>query len=171
MYVGSTGDFTARWKYHKRRLNARTHPNIYLQNAWNKYGENIFEFSIVEYADDLESWTIQEQYYTDLWKPEYAMRKECVISQLGTKRSEETKQKMRLARTGRPSNAKGKFHSEKAKKKMSESHKGKSLSEETKKKMSKALIGNTRTLGKHCSEETKLKIKQSWIKRREKNVT
>ncbi|AGE51744.1 GIY-YIG catalytic domain-containing endonuclease [Paramecium bursaria Chlorella virus CVM-1] len=64
------------------------------------------------------------------------------------KRSEETKQKMSEARTG-------KTHTEETKQKMSKAHIGKTLREETKQKMSKAHIGKT------LREETKQKMSES----------
>jgi hypothetical protein len=80
------------------------------------------------------------------------------ISRIGTKASEETKNKMKLHWNGhrfpkgQPSWIKGKHHSEKTKKKISLSGKGKGHSEEWRRKVSKA---NT---GKRHSEESKLKM-------------
>ena len=147
MYVGSTHDFEKRWKHHKSLLGKGKHPNRYLQGAWYKYGEDSFDFSVVEYIDEgLEAWTAREQYYTDLWNPEYSIRKECVTSSLGIKRSEETKQKMRM-------NALGKKYPDR-----------KPISEETKQKIKKTLTGR-----KH-SEERKLNrsvaVKKWWMERK-----
>ena len=47
-YIGFSIDIDTRWKQHIRKLKNNTHPNIKLQNAWNKYGEECFEFSVVE---------------------------------------------------------------------------------------------------------------------------
>ena len=47
-YIGQSIDIYRRWKDHKRKLNSGKHHNIYLQNAWNKYGEENFSFYIVE---------------------------------------------------------------------------------------------------------------------------
>lgn len=46
-YVGSTKDYSFRVKTHLTKLKNNTHDNIYLQRAFNKYG-NIFEFTILE---------------------------------------------------------------------------------------------------------------------------
>lgn len=92
MYVGSTVNFNSRWNDHKKLLRKGKHSNIHLQNAWNKYGESSFDFSIIEYVD--RDWTAREQYYTDLLHPEYAIRKDCVTSSLGCKHTNETKQKI-----------------------------------------------------------------------------
>src|SRR6185295_18629845 len=41
----------ARWVLHRRRLRQKTHHNIHLQQAWNKYGEEKFEFSVLELVE------------------------------------------------------------------------------------------------------------------------
>ncbi|HNB52959.1 MAG TPA: GIY-YIG nuclease family protein [Anaerolineales bacterium] len=51
IYIGSTNRMAHRWGQHKRKLRNGNHHNIYLQNAWNKYGEDSFEFSVLEYAE------------------------------------------------------------------------------------------------------------------------
>ena len=46
-YVGSSKDvINYRWIHHKRALRSNRHKNDYLQNAWNKYGEDNFEIII-----------------------------------------------------------------------------------------------------------------------------
>jgi len=87
--------------------------------------------------------------------------------------SEETREKIRIASTGR-------HHSEETRKKISESHKGKLVSEETRKKLSLALHGennpnfgktgeDTPMFGKHHSEETKQKIREALLGARNHN--
>lgn len=48
IYVGQTKDFKHRWREHVRELNHNIHHNKHLQNAWNKYGEENFEFFVIE---------------------------------------------------------------------------------------------------------------------------
>lgn len=36
---------------HFGELNRNVHNNKHLQNAWNKYGEESFEFNVLEYCD------------------------------------------------------------------------------------------------------------------------
>ena len=50
-YVGSTKDFNKRWLDHKSALIGNRHPNDKLQRAWNKYGQDKFEFVITESTD------------------------------------------------------------------------------------------------------------------------
>lgn len=47
-YVGSTVDLRLRWAHHRSRLRQGTHCNAHLQQAWNKYGEERFKFSVLE---------------------------------------------------------------------------------------------------------------------------
>ena len=48
-YVGSAEDFKRRWKAHKGYLKREEHHSIKLQRAGDKYGEEVFEFSVIEY--------------------------------------------------------------------------------------------------------------------------
>ena len=45
-YIGSTISSKQRWYTHRRSLKINQHDNSYLQNAWNKYGEDSFIFNI-----------------------------------------------------------------------------------------------------------------------------
>jgi group I intron endonuclease len=49
-YVGSSQNITNRWYRHKSNLKKNKHWNKYLQNAYNKYGSDNFEYVIVEYV-------------------------------------------------------------------------------------------------------------------------
>lgn len=53
-YVGQSIDIEHRWMIHKSTLNNNTHHNNYLQRAWNKYGEENFEFKILEICSEDE---------------------------------------------------------------------------------------------------------------------
>ena len=52
IYIGSTNNINKRWNNHKSKLNNKIHENSYLQAAWDKYGEENFEFSIIEEVND-----------------------------------------------------------------------------------------------------------------------
>jgi group I intron endonuclease len=54
MYVGQSKNIEKRWYEHKWNLNRDNHRNNYLQNAWNKYGKENFEFIILENITDEE---------------------------------------------------------------------------------------------------------------------
>ena len=47
VYVGSSVDMHARWQQHRLNLRHRTHHSGHMQAAWNTYGEEDFEFAVV----------------------------------------------------------------------------------------------------------------------------
>lgn len=47
-YVGKSKNIYQRWRSHLEDLRGNKHHSIYLQRAWNKYGEKKFEFKIIE---------------------------------------------------------------------------------------------------------------------------
>ena len=98
-YIGSSKDFYGRTKIHLRALRALKHHSITLQRAWDKYGENNFTFLVLEKVEDINKLIEREQWWIDNAKPEYNI---CKIagSHLGLKRSEETKEKCRVAHLG-----------------------------------------------------------------------
>lgn len=49
-YVGQSQDVKRRIRAHKNKLRVGTHPNAHLQSAWNRYGEESFSFSVIEYC-------------------------------------------------------------------------------------------------------------------------
>lgn len=61
-YIGVSIDYVARWKQHKRALKNNRHCNKKLQNAWNKYGENCFEFQIIEECSYVECFDKEIKY-------------------------------------------------------------------------------------------------------------
>ena len=50
-YIGSSTNIERRWFAHRNSLNKKTHVNILLQRAWDKYGSDNFSFIIVESCD------------------------------------------------------------------------------------------------------------------------
>jgi group I intron endonuclease len=74
-YVGSAARICDRWKWHLRDLRANKHHSPYLQNHYNKYGENDLVFTVLEVVERGEL-TLQdfkqllldrEQVYLDNW--------------------------------------------------------------------------------------------------------
>lgn len=164
-YIGSSANISQRWSGHKRALCKNTHHSRHLQNAWNKYGADSFEFSVIEYCETNQLLD-REQFYIDSEKPTYnvcllagsclgvrhteAARAHMSEAQkgntkaLGCKRSEETLEKMRTAAKNKPP------ISDETRQRMSESQKGNTNG-----------IGNTNWLGHKHSEETKLKMSKA----------
>lgn len=48
VYVGSSRNIKQRWSAHRSALRSGSHANSYLQNAWDKYGEEDFSFEVLE---------------------------------------------------------------------------------------------------------------------------
>lgn len=96
IYIGSAVNIHTRWNLHKNELRKGVHHSVYLQRAWNKYGETNFVFSVLRLVDGKEERLIAEQEYLDKFIPEYNMARKAGSRQ-GVLASEETKEKMRLA--------------------------------------------------------------------------
>jgi group I intron endonuclease len=69
-YIGSSVYFPTRWSHHRKALRRGTHHAIPLQNAWNKYGEEAFTFTILELCSR-NALIEREQHWLDTAKPEY----------------------------------------------------------------------------------------------------
>jgi len=67
-YIGSSKDVEFRWSEHKKHLNGNYHINKKLQNAWNFYGKESFEFDILETVNECDL-LVKEQFYLDMFKP------------------------------------------------------------------------------------------------------
>jgi len=65
-YVGQSQNYKRRTQAHKRELKKNIHHCIYLQNAWNKYGEENFQFEIIHDNVPFELLTDLEQQYIDV---------------------------------------------------------------------------------------------------------
>jgi group I intron endonuclease len=50
IYIGSAVNLPVRWADHRRNLRQSAHRNKHLQKAWNKYGEENFEFTVLDYV-------------------------------------------------------------------------------------------------------------------------
>lgn len=68
-YFGSSKNIENRWLTHKNQLKNGIHHNIHLQRTWDKYGEDIFVFEIVEECN-INILLETEQKYLDT-NPEY----------------------------------------------------------------------------------------------------
>ena len=151
-YIGSSIEIQNRLVHHTNQLKANRHCNIHLQNAWNKYTQDSFEFIIIEEFPNLDIVEIRniEQQYLDNsdWNQVYNIAKNVEKPCLNRIVSKETREKISKANTG-------KTHSEETKKKIGLIHKGKTISDYS--------IEVTRQLriGIPLSEETKNKISKS----------
>lgn len=158
-YIGSSINVHYRWTKHKRLLVIGNHPNIKLQNTFNKYGIDTFEFFVLELVEDKNNLLTREQYWIDFIPPIFNIIRDVRKSSLGTKTKEEVLQRLSIIRKGKKHTeefkkkakermignqyAAGKTHivTEETREKISNKLKGKKRSEEFCKKMSNALKG------------------------------
>jgi group I intron endonuclease len=156
-YIGGSIDIYTRWSSHKSYLFSNTHVNKYLQNAWNKYGEDAFGFRILEHSSKNKV-TEREQWYLDnevKYGFDYNIAKDTIAFMRGRKFSDEHKRKIGEASTGR-------IYSKETRKKMSDSAKAKIVSKETRRKQSKMQKGKGNAMwGRKHTEESKLKMSQA----------
>lgn len=150
-YIGSSVNLRKRWADHKSSLRGGQHRNSHLQHAWDKYGEVVFNFGVLEYLDDLKELIPAEQFWCDIYRGEgkelYNIALVGSAPMLGRHCSKEHRRKISEAN-------KGKRRSKETRRKISMAHKGKILSEETKNKISKSMKGK----GHPHSMKTRRKI-------------
>ena len=72
VYVGQTcRTFILRYNDHKHRLNKNKHFNNYLQRSWNKYGEDNFEFFIIDVVNNTLYLDYLEKYYINYYRSKH----------------------------------------------------------------------------------------------------
>ncbi|MCK5019704.1 MAG: GIY-YIG nuclease family protein [Candidatus Peribacteraceae bacterium] len=111
LYVGSAINIKNRWNAHKNDLRGNRHYNTHLQNSYNKYGENGFEFSVIERVEDTTHLIEREQFWMDTLKVVEKGYNMCPVAyrcMTGRKHSEETKQKMSESQLGEKNHQYGK---------------------------------------------------------------
>lgn len=132
-YVGSTVNFSTRWRLHRHLLTKGVHHNKGLRRAAAKYGLESLQFKkiLICRINDL---LFFEQRAIDILKPKYNA---CRIagSQLGQRQSEESKAKISASKTGIP------VHTQ-----------------EHRAHLSNRMKGNTIMIGRKLSEATRAKI-------------
>jgi group I intron endonuclease len=172
-YVGSAIDTRTRFRQHRRLLRKGTHHCKHLQASWNKYGEDVFKFEIVQQVEGRDRLEAAE----DAWLLDHVGKTYCYNSGRSAKApwrgtkgmglapmsgktlSDDQKQTLRASaldqwkasdpRTGctHSDETRAKI-SEKVQKALSEGRGGKFIpSKETRAKMSAALKGNQSAKG------------------------
>lgn len=150
MYIGSSCNIIKRFRDHKSMLRRNEHHTSYLQHAFNKYGEENFDFRI------LIDCPVKQLLF---WEKKMFETYRCCEREFGYNL--------------RPDPTTGE-HSEETRKKMSEAHTGKKVSLESRKKMSEARTGyknhmfgktseNSPNFGKQFSIEHRKKISEAQI--------
>lgn len=93
LYVGSSCQLDTRKTTHFRNLRKGNNHCKILQRAYSKYGEESFEFIIIEYCEK-DNLIIREQYYLEQLKPKYNACKIIPNQTLGFNHSESSKELM-----------------------------------------------------------------------------
>lgn len=177
IYIGQSIDIESRLNKHLYLLNVVKDDSRHLQRSWDKYGEENFEFQIVEVLNRKEELNGREIYWIDFYKTANRTYGYNISGGGGNMLpSKETLEKMSKSLKETWKTRKhprlGKKFSEETKKKMSEKRKGVKLSEDHKQKLSEASKRHKHTektkekisesnKGKVLSEETKKKISES----------
>jgi group I intron endonuclease len=147
-YIGSAESFARREWQHKYDLKRNTHKNPRLQAAWNKYGEEMFVFEIIEeVAPDRSAFDIENTYLHKVVGQEdcYNVNTDAVGMRTGIKLTDETKQRISVNRRGKHG---GEAHY----------RYGQTVSEEVRQKIGDAQRGKPKAPGRKVSEAGKAKI-------------
>lgn len=152
VYVGQSVSIHDRRIHHFGKLKRGRHSNHHLQNAFNKYGKDSFEFRILELVDE-DMLDIRERAWINYYK---SCDPSCGYNyDTGGNRykraSEESLSRRRLFR-----------HTEESRSKISAALMGHGFSEETLKKMAEAKKGKLRG---PLSDETRRKISEAHKRR------
>lgn len=141
IYIGHSSNIQKRWVQHRSDLKNDRHKNPHIKNACNIYGEEAFEFFILEECP-IELLLEREQYYLDQYPNHYNCG-DIARSRLGHKDSDETRAKKSAAKKGHHYGV------------------GRKHSPEHRAKISESLIGNKRTLGHSPSLETRALLSEA----------
>lgn len=113
VYIGSSVSMRRRLCHHSQDLKNKRHSNFYLQASYDKYGDENFEFIILELVEDQTKLTLREQFYINFYRSsDRSQGFNLVCNAFRIKHSEETKKRISLKNKGRK---RSKEHCEKMK--------------------------------------------------------
>lgn len=151
IYIGQSNNITKRYTAHLSKLRLKKHPNSYLQEAFDKYGEKDFICEVLfEVKDDKSN--KQELYDLEIYY---------ISLYDSTNRLKGYNIERGGISCGRAS--------EETCKKLSEAHKGKKPSDETRRKLSEILKGKPshwkgkKQTKEHSQKRTKCQIGKIWV--------
>ena len=96
-YIGSSKNIRNRMWDHRAELRHNYHANYLLQNDWNEYGEDSFEYSIIEVCN-IDDKFVREKFYIDTLKPEYNI---CIDDVVNPPQMKESHKKQSITRKAR----------------------------------------------------------------------
>ena len=170
-YIGSADSFARREWQHKYALKRNEHKNPRLQASWNKHGEGMFVFEVVEQIPEGEDQLAWE----DQWLRECVGKPDCynvntlaTAPRLGLTLSEESKNKISLSVNKAVAEGRGGafIPSDETRQKMSEALKGNQnalgykRTDEEREAIRQRTLGNQNFLGKTHTEEAKAKLRR-----------
>lgn len=104
VYVGSTVNLSKRFSGHRQALRRGDHPSTHLQHAWTKYGEDTFDFRVLELCTIDELLELEQAWSNHYcsYDPQFGYNiREISRSNQGVKLSDETKAKLSAAHKGK----------------------------------------------------------------------
>ena len=138
VYIGQAKNLNKRYSEHTTTLKRNRHDNKYLQNAWNKYGEEYFVFSVLEECS-IQLLAHREQYWMDFYR--------CYKREYGYNLNPSSTENPMVGRT----------HTPEAKAKMSAAAKGRKMSESNFEALMKANKGVAKP-SKNLKKKTSRKV-------------
>lgn len=178
-YIGFTFKFIKRKNDHINALRKNNHVNTYLQNAWNKYGEENFIFEVLEFCSK-NNLAKREDFWVKMFnttnkKNGYNIK--LTDPNNKTIHSKETKLKISTSKKGKPSSRRGIKQTKEHSEKIRFANLGKKRSNKTKEKISlsaknKIVTFNTRKKISDIHKGRKIKwadkIKETHLKSKNK---
>ena len=95
-FSGSSKNIRQRLWVHRAELRHNKHENAHLQSAWNKYGEQNFDYYILEACEEKELLK-REQWYITTTKPKYNMNRKTQrppCSKISRRKQSETRKRL-----------------------------------------------------------------------------
>lgn len=162
VYIGQSKNLGQRYASHIRRIKTKTHYNEILQRAFEKYGIDNFEYSILEEVLEDNILNEREKYWIDFYGGINCESVYNLKDPLLNEHSDYVKSKLSKNNSGENNPNYGHEWTEEMRQKASESRIGKTWEErlgEEKAKAAKEKLANSNKGRKH-SEETKQKLRE-----------
>jgi group I intron endonuclease len=147
------GNDCARKVNHLSDLRRGTHSNLYLQHTYNLYGENALSFIVIEDNVPQSNLAYREIFWVNFLEAEFNIATPGSAPMLGRKHTNEVRERIRIAATGRRATPEAILNMQKAQRGYPKH------SIEVRARMSAMRKGKQNSLGRKLSEETKEKIR------------